>query len=323
LRIHFEPGTQYAYSGEGLLLAQFLIETLTGRPLETLMRERVFAPVGMSRTSMVWEPRFESDFAFGYNEGGQSLGAQRRTRADAAGSMQTTLHDFARLLAAVVRGDLPPAAMRERMLAPAIRIRSPHQFPTLAGGTTQANDGIRLSYGLGWGLYWTPFGKAFFKEGHDEGWRHYAVVFGEKRSSFLIMTNSSNGEGIFQELLETVFKNPYTPVEWEGFVRYQESMPRAVAPTPPIVVVAPAIRQQYVGRYGDPASAVLVVRLSGDHLSIQENDEPSQELFATSDTTFFSTVADDVFTFDLDPQGRVTRVVLRTGGQDISLKRLE
>ena len=48
---------------------------------------------------------------------------------------------------------------------------SKHQFPTLDAATTDANNGIRLSYGLGWGLYTTPHGKAFFKEGHTEGFR--------------------------------------------------------------------------------------------------------------------------------------------------------
>ena len=60
------------------------------------MRDRVFGPFGMERTSMVWQSRFDSDFANGYNEYGRSLGPQRREKADAAGSMLTTVQDFAR-----------------------------------------------------------------------------------------------------------------------------------------------------------------------------------------------------------------------------------
>lgn len=55
------------------------------------------------------------------------------------------------------------------MLSPQIRISSKHQFPTLASERTEANQAIRLSYGLGWGLYFTPYGEAFFKEGHSNG----------------------------------------------------------------------------------------------------------------------------------------------------------
>ena len=42
------------------------------------MQERVFTPLGMTRTSMVWQERFESDFANGYDEYGRSLGAEQR-----------------------------------------------------------------------------------------------------------------------------------------------------------------------------------------------------------------------------------------------------
>jgi CubicO group peptidase (beta-lactamase class C family) len=106
------------------------------------------------------------------------------------------------------------------MLTPQIQIFSRHEFPTLSTETTDENKAIRLSYGLGWGLYWTPHGKAFFKEGHLEGWRHYVVCFDKTGTGIVIMTNSSNGEGIYKELLETLLRNAYTPIGWEGFTPY-------------------------------------------------------------------------------------------------------
>jgi CubicO group peptidase (beta-lactamase class C family) len=183
------------------------------------MREQVFMPLGMTRTEMTWQPRFESDFANGYDEKGDSLGPQRRTVGDAAGSMQTTLRDYARFVQAVMNGELPGASSRAMMLAPQIRIHSAHEFPTLDTQTTRAYEGMRLSYGLGWGLYWTALGESFFKEGHDDGWRHYVVCFEERKAGMLIMTNSSNGEDVYGALLEGVLGDPYTPYEWEGFRR--------------------------------------------------------------------------------------------------------
>src|SRR5262249_14353602 len=90
LKIHFEPGSRYAYSGEGLILLQLVVETITKQPVGTLMQTRVFQPLGMTRTSMNWEDRFESDFANGYDEYGRSLGPERRKVGNAAGSKQTT-----------------------------------------------------------------------------------------------------------------------------------------------------------------------------------------------------------------------------------------
>ena len=220
LNINFEPGSRFAYSGEGIQLLQLVVETVTNRSLTGLMRERIFLPFGMARTSMIWEPRFESDFANAYDGQDRSLGPQRRKHPDAAGSMQTTLGDYSRFLQAVMHGDGLRKETRDLILAPQIQILSRHEFPSLLNETTDENRSIRLSYGLGWGLYWTPYGEAFFKEGHDDGLRHYAVCLDKAGIGFLIMTNSENGEGIHKELLETLLKNTYTPIEWERFTPY-------------------------------------------------------------------------------------------------------
>lgn len=56
---------------------------------------------------------------------------------------------------------------------------------------------------------------------------------------------------------------------------------------------------------------------------VQENDETPQELGAESETRFFSKTADDEYSFELDPSGRVTGMVLHTDGQDLPIKREE
>jgi len=220
LHIHFEPGTRFAYSGEGIDLLQLVVEKVTNESLEDLMRDRVFEPIGMTRTSMVSRWRFEGNLAKGYDEEEKSLGHQRRWSADAAGSLQTTPLDFSLFMQAVMRGEGLRKETREMMLSPQIAIQSKHEFPSLSTETTEENKRIRLSYGLGWGLYWTPYGKAFFKEGHDDGWRNYTVCFDDAKIGIVIMTNSSNGEGIYKELLETLQKNTFTPIEWEEFTPY-------------------------------------------------------------------------------------------------------
>ncbi|MGA2647621.1 MAG: serine hydrolase domain-containing protein [Candidatus Sulfotelmatobacter sp.] len=217
LRIYFPPGSRFAYSGEGIALAQMVVETVTKKSVNELMNEHVFQPLGMTRTSMVSEERFEDDHAIGYDEEGKSLGPERREKGNAAGSMQTTLRDYARFAQAVLSGTVLDRKSRDLMLSPQIQIMSKHEFPSLSTETTTANRAIHLSYGLGWGLYQTRYGKAFFKEGHDEGWRHYVVCFDRPKTGILIMTNSSNGEDIYSGLLEKVLRDTFTPLEWEGF----------------------------------------------------------------------------------------------------------
>jgi CubicO group peptidase (beta-lactamase class C family) len=323
LKIHFEPGSRYAYSGEGIDLLQLEVETITKKPLEELMKERVFQPLGMTRTSMIWEDRFESDYANGYDEYGRSVRAHRWKNADAAGSMQTTISDQARFLQAVMEGRLLRSKTREQMLGPQVQILSKHQFPSLSDETTDENKSIRLSYGLAWGLYWTPYGKVFFKEGHDDGWRNYAVCFDQQKSGLIILTNSGNGEGIFKDVLETLLKNTFTPIEWEGYTPYDKLPPRPSLKQHKQVAVDGKVLDRYVGRYGIPPNIILTVRREGDHLSVQENDEPKQDLLPESETDFFSTSSDDTMTFESDGQRRVTAMILHADGKDISIKRIE
>ena len=307
LHIHFEPGSRYAYSGEGIVLLQRAVEAITHVPLEALMQQRVFRPLGMTRTSMVWQPRFEKNFANGYDEYSRSLGPERRKTANAAGSMQTTLRDVTRLVLAI--------ANRRDLLSPQIRIWSKHQFPTLENIFTDENQRIRLSYGLGVGLYWTPRGEVFFKEGHDEGWRNYLAMFVQSGDGVVIMTNSSNGEGIFKDLLEQILPNASTPIEWEGYTPYKELPPRKSLPRHQRVTIDPSLLDKYAGTYVFSPTVVLTIRRAGDHLTVQENDETPQDLLPESANQFFSTNADDVYRFESG------RVILITGGREIPIPR--
>jgi CubicO group peptidase (beta-lactamase class C family) len=322
LNINFEPGSRYAYSGEGIMLLQLVVETVCHKPLQELRQERVFGPLGMLRTSMISAPRFENDLANGYDEWGRSLGPQQRKTAQAAGSMQTTVHDFALFLQAVANGTGLTKAARELMLTPQIQISSRRQFPTLDATTTDENKAIRLSYGLGWGLFWTPYGKAFFKEGHDDGFRHYTVVLDEPKDGIVIMTNSSNGEAIFKELLETLLRNTFTPIRWEGFTPYNDLPPRRPLPAHKEITVEPKLLDRLVGRYSVPGAVLRVTREDG-HLMMQENDEAPAGLFPEQELRFFSKTSDDVVTFDIDSLGKVTQLVVHSGGRAISVKRIE
>ncbi|MGE0130848.1 MAG: serine hydrolase [Blastocatellales bacterium] len=324
LNINFDPGTRYAYSGEGIQLLQLVVETVTKKSAQELMREQVFHPLRMTRSSLVWESRFEDDFAFPYNEDERSLGPpDRGAKAATAGSMLTTLRDFAGFMQAVLNSRGLRQETCNLMLSPQIQILSKRQFPTLGAETTEENKPIRLSYGLGWGLYWTPYGKAFFKEGHSAGWQNYTVCFDDQKTGIVIMTNSSNGEGIYKELLETLLKNTFTPIEWEGFTPYDKRPLRKPPKEHKEVAIDPRLLDRYVGRYTIPP-VVFVVTKKGNHLVVQQEGDPTKvEVFPESERDFFAKVMDIWMTFETDGHGRTTAMVLHTGSGDLRAKRIE
>ncbi len=222
LDIKFAPGSIYSYSGEGINLLQVVIEEITKKKVGDMIQERIFTPFGMTRTSMKWETRFEDDYAIGYDETEKPLGHQRRKNPQAAGSMDTTISDYAKFISAVMQSKALKRQYKNEMLKPQIQIFSKYQFPTPPRETTDENRWIELSYGLGWGLFRTPYGKAYFKEGHDDGWENHSVCFPDKKVAIVLMSNSSNGDSIFKELLETLIADKSTPWRWENYIPYNE-----------------------------------------------------------------------------------------------------
>jgi hypothetical protein len=132
-----------------------------------------------------------------------------------------------------------------------------------------------------------------------------------------------NGAGIYKELLETLLKNAYTPIEWEGFTPYDKLPPRPPLKRHKQVAVDPKLLDRYAGRYGVPPNLIETIGREGDHLSLQENDEPKEDIFPESQNRFFSKTSDDELSFESDSRGRVTTMVLHTGGRNIPIKRLE
>ena len=106
------------------------------------------------------------------------------------------------------------------MTSTQVRIRSRSQFGPLARVDSTDNDNIGLGYGLGVGTFTTPYGRAFFKEGHDDGWGHYSICYPDKKIAIIIMTNNDNGESIFTKLLAYAIGDVYTPWRWENYVPY-------------------------------------------------------------------------------------------------------
>lgn len=221
IKIYFKPGSKYAYSGEGFKLLQLVIEEITKKNIDQLAEEKIFKPFGMHRTGYIWHESFGDDnVAVGHMDNGDIDMKRKRTEPVAGGSLVTTIADYARFIENVMQQKGLSKKSYTTMLSPQIRIHSVTQFPPISEATTTENDGIQLSYGLGWGVMQCPYGKAFFKEGNGGAWRNYNINFPEKGISIIIMANSENGEKIFQELIETIIGDNCIPWKWQGYVPY-------------------------------------------------------------------------------------------------------
>lgn len=217
MKIYFTPGQKYAYSGEGIKLLQLVIEEVTKKNVEELANEKIFNPLGMTRTGYIWHERFDDNYATGHLSDNTLNPKKKRTKPVAGASLVTTITDYTRLIEHLMNQKGLDKSMFEEMISPQIEILSKTQFPPITEETTTENKDINLSYGLGWGLLKCKYGRAFFKEGHDDAWRNYNINFIDKGISIIIITNSANGELIFKELLETLIADTFTPWKWESY----------------------------------------------------------------------------------------------------------
>jgi len=220
MRFHFEPGSRYAYSGDGYILLQFVLEAGLGLKVGDEMQRRVFDRFGMTRTSMMWRPDFAENLADGYGIDGAFAAHDQRSRPRAAGSMDTTIADFAKFLAGFVRGEGLIAKSRAEMLEPYIAIATPSQFPTFTEANSADMRKIRLSAGIGMITFEGPFGRAFFKGGHNDTTGNQAICVEKSRRCVLFLSNDVRAERIYQRLTESTLGDPGMPWAWEGYVPY-------------------------------------------------------------------------------------------------------
>ncbi len=297
LKIKFEPGTRYSYSGEGLYLLQFVIEQLTGKDYETISQERVFKPLGMTNTSQVWQTRFDSNICYGHNAKGEPYELMKWKEASAGGSMSTTFEDFTKFYLHFISGKGLSKRSFKEMTSQQISIKSRSQFGPLANIDGTDNDNIQLGYGFGVGTFKTPSGRAFFKEGHDEGWGHYAVSFPDKKIAVVIMTNNDNGESIFKELLAYAIGDIFTPWKWENYIPYNYVAP----PVKNLYEVTSKDLDKYLGVYGSKQLPIkisitknnlnLIAQATGQNAITLQATEKDQFSFADEDIRIeFNTV---------------------------------
>jgi CubicO group peptidase (beta-lactamase class C family) len=145
----FAPGKGYTYSNANFSLLGAILEKLSGKTYETVLRETLFLPNGMYETGYTLPEWGISRFAPGYEADGGRWGTflERPTAADgphwalrANGGIHTTVYDMLRWARALLTGRvLTPASMT--------KLWAPH-----------VSEGGGTFYGYGWSIAKAPDG---------------------------------------------------------------------------------------------------------------------------------------------------------------------
>jgi CubicO group peptidase (beta-lactamase class C family) len=210
LRLAFDPGTGYGYSGEAFAFLQGALERATGRSLEALARREVFEPLGMTHSGFVWQDRFEGHAAWATSWLGHVAPVSRWAEPNAAYTLITTADDYARFVGAVLTGEGLSRDMWRAFLSP-VRETSPGIYIGL---------GIRLEDG--------PAGRRFYHSGSN-GRRFTCYMAGDlgTGTGLVFFTGVSDGTSLVRALASRAFGEDSPPRHWEGFGRHDD--PRRLA----------------------------------------------------------------------------------------------
>jgi len=214
LRIHFDPGSRYGYSGEGISLLQFAVDEGLGLNSGREIQRLVFDPLHMPRSSLIWRPDFADNLADGWELDGKAVPHDERSRVRAAGSMDTTITDLANFAAALVSGTGLSKAARAELMRPGLPIRSRSQFPTLQGEAPAADQPANISATVGLIRFTGPQGTGFFRGGHNDSTGNTLVCLEKGRRCVLIMSNDVRSEAAFPMIVREILGETGAPWRW-------------------------------------------------------------------------------------------------------------
>jgi len=215
LDLSFDPGTAWSYSGEGFVYLQKTLEHLTGMTLDEVVRREVFTPLGMTRSSYVWQDAFAGNAVDRHNAQGRAAPLRHAKEGNAAASLLTTATDYARFLNAVVNSEGVEAETVDRMLRPEMSVIS-----STWNSDLEAKE--KIAWGLGWGLHPMEAGHAFWHWGDNGDSKAFSMTDYGSGIGFVFFANSDDGLSIVQAVADRVFGEPAWGIRWLGYEQHDD-----------------------------------------------------------------------------------------------------
>ena len=208
LKFEANPGERFRYSGEGYYYLQSVITELAGRSFpspcgryeadlevcatdfDEFMRGSLLDPLAMRSSGYGWRGPFERTAARPHDIKGQPLDQKKPNAADiarygAVGELRTTASDYAKFLLTVLNLPAGDAFLGRNMVREMIR-------PQVKLDPLEKIDGAD-SWALGWGIQERPAGNVILHSGGQSGFRSLTMASVDRKSGFVIFTNSDSG----------------------------------------------------------------------------------------------------------------------------------
>ncbi|MFN8356481.1 MAG: serine hydrolase [Spirosomataceae bacterium] len=189
----FEPGTRYMYSSWGYFTLGYIIEKVTGKSYEQVMKEEIFAPLGMANSGSYLHTKIIPKRASGYDYGlGNYYSADFRDQSNTMGTgdIFTTVEDLFKFHIALTNNTLLNKTLTDEMFTPG---RRPARY-----GYGWFNQNFKYTA--------TDSVKANYHLGSTEGFISFFLRMPETNSMVVILCNSAPTDffGITKNLINVL-----------------------------------------------------------------------------------------------------------------------
>src|SRR3954471_9955680 len=189
-KLDFEPGTEWSYSNTGFIILGRVIEKVAGKPLGQFLQERIFNPLGMTRTA--YEPALtDPRLAVGYTS--FALSAPEPVASEASGWLGAAGGIYSSV-GALAKWDM--ALVEQKLLKP--------EFYKLMTTSRELTNGKTTGYGCGLAVATVEHRIVLRHGGAVSGFNAYNIIVPSTRSAIVLLCNKDGGLRSLPEMLTTL-----------------------------------------------------------------------------------------------------------------------
>ncbi|HKP10549.1 MAG TPA: serine hydrolase [Blastocatellia bacterium] len=194
--LEFEPGTKFSYNNTGYFLLGAIIEKVTGKTYEQVLRENILEPVGMKDTGYDHQSRVIARRASGYVKGAggyMNVPFRDMSTAFAAGGLYSTVEDLYLWDQALYTDKLLPARMKELMFKPGLETYAYGWYVRNESFTVNNEPVLIITHG-----------------GQINGFNGMIVRYPARKNLIVIIENASQGVRQLREIIGRIlYDQPY------------------------------------------------------------------------------------------------------------------
>ncbi len=227
----FEPGTRWQYSGEGFVLLQRVVEKIAAQPIAEFMRTTVLKPLGMTQSSFAWSPEIQNLAALGHDRQGglveRSLAfyEQRNYETLRKNGVNPATATYDQITAAYQQNKQPflPVALSPNMAGSLqttigdYALFLAHVLKTLTRSDefkAQVEVNRDIAWAPGWGVDRSSKSPSLFHWGDGPGFKNFCWVQPARKSALVFFTNGDSGAALYAWIFRQLMNEDPSVFYW-------------------------------------------------------------------------------------------------------------